>query len=142
MSKWTPDFGEPWHRATKEECGYFQSAILVQADGSSVGEMTSGFPDQNARINNSYRADRVAACVNAMAGIDDPAAYIENSHEAFRQAARLDAVTAERDALREQVARAKRIEEAARDLIGSWQDDTSPLTNPIERLMTALETNP
>jgi hypothetical protein len=59
--------------------------------------------------------DHARSCVNALAGIDDPAAF---------------------------VARAKRIEDAARDLIGCWQDDTSPLTNPIERLMTALETNP
>lgn len=60
-------------------------------------------------------AARAVVCRNALQGIADPEAF---------------------------VARAKRIEDAARDLIGCWQDDISPLTNPIERLITALETNP
>lgn len=125
MSKHTP---EPWAIGSGSHvCGGWSGMIRVESpedfhnngieypDGStrSFTNVVCGTTGHSETARENIL--RIVACVNAMAGIDDPAAF---------------------------VARAKRIEEAARDLIGCWQDDTSPLTNPIERLMTALETKP
>lgn len=125
MSKHTP---EPWTiGAGSHVCGMWSGMIRVESpeDFHSNG---IDYPDGSTRSftnvvcgttghSETARENmlRIVACVNAMAGIPDPAAFVE---------------------------RAKRIEDAARDLIGCWQDDISPLTNPIERLITALETNP